>query len=117
MDLTFDGQGWDSLVGNLRTVQPDGWKWVPPRGARTIRDIVRHIGGCKYMYENHVFGDGCLGWEDALVDGEAHTRTVEDAIRWLREGEDRLRVAASAMVDADLARGVRTNWGATEPAL
>ncbi len=38
-------------------VPEDGWLWVPP-AVRTIRQIVGHVGACKYMYDDYAFGDG-----------------------------------------------------------
>ena len=58
-----------SLLGNLRTLVPEDWLLVPPGGHRSIRDIVRHVGGCKFMYHDYAFGGATLTWEDPLVDG------------------------------------------------
>jgi hypothetical protein len=111
MDSAFDGPGWDSLLGNLQSTTPDDWEWVPEGGSRSIRDIVRHVGGCKFMYENYAFGDGSLTWSDPLVDGATFTTDLEAASIWLREGQLRLRVATAALSDADLRKAVPVNWG------
>jgi hypothetical protein len=116
MDAAFDGEGWESLVGNLRSSRPDDWEWIPDGGSRSIRDIVRHVGACKLMYENHAFGDGKLWWADPLVDGAAHTENLESAIAWLREGQQRLRASIAKLSDADLECEVRMNWGEYKPA-
>ena len=52
LDGAFDGAPWHSLLGNLRSVAPEDWLWVPPGGRRSIRDIVEHVGGGKLMYHN-----------------------------------------------------------------
>ena len=60
LDEAFAGEDWHSLLGNLRAVAPEEWRWVPPGGDRSIRDIVQHVGGCKFMYEDHAFGRAAL---------------------------------------------------------
>lgn len=116
LDSAFDGADWDSLLGNLRSTTMNDWEWIPDGGSRPIRDIVRHVGGCKFMYENYAFGDGSLTWNHPLVSGEAYTRDFADAAKWLRDGHHCLREAALALTDADLTREVRMNWGEHESA-
>src|SRR3990170_2642484 len=86
MDEAFEGNAEHSLLGNLRTVTGDDWPWVPPDGARSIRDIVVHVGECKYVYHNHAFGDGTMRWD---VPGSVPTVRPEDraetVTEWLRE--------------------------------
>jgi hypothetical protein len=90
-------------------VGPEDWAWRPPGGARSIQDIVAHVGTCKLMYENHAFGDATLRWEDPLAES-ATTPTA--AIAWLREGQARLRASIAALGDdAELLRPRRANWG------
>jgi hypothetical protein len=119
LDHGFDGPDWHSLLGNLNAVTPDDWEWVPPAGRRSIRDIVQHVGGAKYMYHSNAFGDRSLTWESPLVLGEGRLATIPVAIAWLREGHGRLRDAIAALEDdAELARprghhsrqGVETRW-------
>jgi hypothetical protein len=78
-----------SLLPNLMTVDEDAWNAVPPGASRSIRDIVMHVGGCKYVYENHAFGDGSLSWDSKLVDPwpgcEPHMTEVLD---WLEAMDD-----------------------------
>ena len=111
LDGAFDGPDWHSLIGNLRSVTPDDWAWVPPDGRRSIRNIVQHVGGCKFMYHNHAFGDAQLTWDDPFVEGSAACATLESAIPWLREGHTRLRDSLAALDDADLLRPRKANWG------
>ena len=50
LDEAFVGPRWHALLINLESVAPDDWLWVAPGGQRSIRDIVAHVGGCKFMY-------------------------------------------------------------------
>ncbi len=102
LDDAFAAERWHSVLGNLAFVTPDDWEWVPPRGERSIRDIVRHIGGSKFMFADHSFGDGRLAWGDPLVTGQGRLATKEEAIRWLHEGHALLRERIAALTDADL---------------
>ncbi len=102
LDHAFDGTDWHSLLGNLRSVTPDDWLWVPPGGQRSIRDIVQHVSGCKIMYHNHAFGDEQLTWEDPVIDDGEALATIPSAIARLREGHVRLRTSIAALEDADL---------------
>jgi hypothetical protein len=111
LDEAFQGTEWHSLLGNLHSVTSEDWLWVPPGGQRSIRDIVGHIGGCKFMYQNHAFGDGKLTWDDPLVDGRVVLSTISEALGWLREGQERLRQSIVALDDAELLRPRMTNWG------
>ncbi len=119
LDAGFDGPDWHSLTGNLRAVTEDDWRWVPPGGRRSIRDIVQHVGGAKFMYHSNAFGNGSLDWESPLVLGEGQLGSLADALQWLREGHARLRSAIAALEDdAELSRprphhsrqGVTTQW-------
>lgn len=99
LDAGFDGPDWHSLLGNLRNVTEDDWRWVPPGGARSIRDIAQHVGGAKFMYHSNAFGDRSLTWESPLVLGEGRTDTLPDALDWLREAHARFRNAVAALPD------------------
>jgi hypothetical protein len=114
LDGAFDGPQWHSLLGNLRSTNPDDWEWVPPGGDRCIRDIVRHVGGSKFMYHNHAFGDAKLTFDDPIVDGGEALSDVSSAIAWLQEGHERLRQSIATLDDAELLRPRQTNWGAPE---
>jgi hypothetical protein len=111
LDEAFQGSEWHALLGNLRAVTDDDWTWVPTGGERSIRDIVQHVGGCKFMYENHAFGDRRLTWDDPLVAGAGRLATIEAAVAWLHEGQARLRASLAALDDAELLRPRLTNWG------
>jgi len=99
LDEAFVGPRWHALLINLESVAPDDWLWVAPGGQRSIRDIVAHVGGCKFMYQNQAFGDGQYTWDTPPVaDGDALV-TIPAAIDWLREGHQRLRSSVAALDD------------------
>jgi hypothetical protein len=111
LDAAFAGEDWHSLFGNLRAVTPEEWRWTPPGGARSIRDIVQHVGGSKFMYHNHAFGDAALDWNHPLVTGEGILADADAVLAWLRDGQAVLRASVAGLDDAELARPRRTNWG------
>ena len=111
LDSAFDASRWHSVVGNLKSVQPEVWTWIPPEGDRSIQFIVEHIGLCKIMYENHAFGDGNLRWDDRLLEDESVLSTIPSAIEWLRSCNSAWRRSVAALTDDDLLQPRRTNWG------
>jgi DinB superfamily len=120
LDEAFESTSNDhSLLGNLRSLRSEDWLWVPPGGSRSSCDIVRHVGGCKFMYHEYAFGGATLTWEDPLVDGVQDggdaLGSVASAIAWLRAGQERLRHGIAALNDdAELLRPRLTNWGEWE---
>lgn len=111
LDLAFEGSRWHSLIGNLAAVSPADWGWHPPGGGRTVRDVVQHVGGCKWMYENHAFGDASLRWDDPLVDRREVLDDPTATLDWLRRGHVRLRASVATLDDDELAAPRRANWG------
>ena len=111
LDDAFQGPDWESLLTNLSAVRPEDWLWVPPGGRRSICEIVRHIGGCKYMYQDQAFGDAMLSWDDPLVQGGAALDRITAAIEWLRGGHARLRASIAALDDEELPRLRRHHSG------
>src|SRR6476661_1152537 len=89
LDKAFEHDRWHSVLGNLGSIKAEHWLWVPPDGRRSIRDIVAHVGGCKFMYENHAFGDASFGWDDPLVSGVDKLGDAATAAEWLRDGQAR----------------------------
>src|SRR4051794_6547716 len=108
LDEAFEGGKWHSLLGNLRSVTPADWDWVPPGGRRTIRDIVRHVAGAKFMYHHFAFGDPQQPWVDPEEAGTAPTE-MEETIAWLRAAQEQLRASLAALSDADLLTLRRTH--------
>lgn len=62
LDEAFEGKDkrWHSLLGNLESVTEDDWLWAPPNGARTIRQLVGHVGGAVTLYYDRAFGNYAL---------------------------------------------------------
>jgi hypothetical protein len=104
LDEAFQGPRWHSLLRNLESVAPDDWLWVAPGGQRSIRDIVAHVGACKFMYDNQAFGDGQYTWEEPPVAGGDVLDSIPTAIGWLREGHQRLYRSIAALDDDELSR-------------
>ena len=97
---------------NLRTVSASDWLWTPGGGQRSICKIAVHVGACKYMYDNHAFGDAHLFWTDALVEPWPDNPPAKDEVlAWLCEGQRRLREHVAALSDDDLLELRRANWG------
>ncbi len=111
LDSALDSSRWHSIVGNLNSVSPEAWAWIPPGGDRSIQYIVEHLGVCKIMYENQAFGDGNLRWDDRLIEDESALATIPSAIEWLRSCNDRWRQSVAALNDDDLLRPRKTHWG------
>ena len=111
-DSAFDGQHWHAVMRNLNTCAADDWDWRPSEGERTIREIVRHIGKCKLMFANQLFGDGTLAWDDPEVNGEGRSDgSVEEAVAWLRETHAAFRDGIAGCPDEDLATTPSGYWG------
>lgn len=115
LDQAFDGKTDASLMANLRNVSAEEWLWVPPGGGRSIQQVVGHVGGCKYMYENYAFGDGTMTWFDEIItkfdasQGKASPE-MESVVEWMKEGQRRLRESIEALDDEELSR-VRSRVG------
>ena len=115
MDEAFDAQGphgEHSLLVNLRSLHDDDWQWLPPGGGRSIFDIVRHAGECKYVYDNHAFGDATMRWDQpGTVPTVGPDEEPTAIIDWLREGHKRWRQSVAALDDDELLRPRKVNWG------
>jgi hypothetical protein len=111
LDEAFGGNRWTGLLGNLRSVSSEDWSWVPPDGNRTIREIVRHVGGAKLMFENHAFGDASLRWDHPLVEGGEALQNMSTAVDWVCSSHERLRRSIASLSDDDLPALRRTFWG------
>ncbi len=103
LDAAFAGPDWHSLLTNVRAVEPRDWLWLPPGGARPIAEMVAHVGACKYMYENHAFGDAALSWGEPLTNERRLTTVTADAVAellsWLESAQRRLRASVDALDD------------------
>jgi uncharacterized damage-inducible protein DinB len=116
LDEAFEGTAWHSVMSNVSELRPEDWLWLPPAGGRPIGEMVAHLGACKYMYENHAFGDATLTWDDMLVDERRLKSTtpqaLEELLGWLREAHQRVRDSVSNLADdSELLQERQTNWG------
>jgi hypothetical protein len=113
IDHAFEGADEECLLANLRPVGEADFAVVPPSGSRSIRQIVGHIGACKYMYANYAFEDRSMTWEDPAGDlgvsiEDLQSRQLDPeppmvaVIEWLTEGHRRLRDHVAALDDSDL---------------
>jgi hypothetical protein len=113
MDEAFDAPGNHPLLSNLRSVRDDEWHTVVEPGGRSIFDIVLHIGECKYVYDNHAFGDATMTWgrPDSIPSVERGA-PPDEIIAWLRRGQALLRGHVAELADdAELVRLRSANWG------
>jgi uncharacterized damage-inducible protein DinB len=105
-----------SVLGNLSTVPADAWRWMPPRGRRTIADIALHVAACEHVYDDYAFGPGAMSWDSMPPPALVAACTPEDITAWLNTGHAQIRRSLAALDDAALSRSVRTNWGTREEA-
>ena len=110
LDAAFDGDA-ASTIANLATVREEDWTWLPPGGARSIRDLVQHIGGSKLMYADAAFAGGSLRFDDPILDGEGSLGTVGMGVAWLRAAHAALRAGVAALDDADLDAAIGMPFG------
>ena len=122
MDEAFEGADEEDLLGNLRAVTQTEWLAVPPGCVRSIRQIIGHIGACKYIYDDHAFGDGSMTWEDpagglGVSMEDLQSRTLDPkppmnaVIEWLSEGHQRLRQHVAQLDDSQLVVPRRPPYG------
>jgi DinB superfamily len=114
MDEAFDSEGHEhSLVGNVGSVKDDDWHRVPPGGSRPVFEIVYHVGICKYMYDNHAFGDASMRWDKPRSLPDIRREASRDeVVAWVREGQRLLRGSVEVLgSDEELLMLRRSNWG------
>jgi hypothetical protein len=105
MSEAFEGNGWHALLPNIRSVPDEAWLWVPPRGSRSVRDIVDHVGGAKRLYTDYAFGPRTMPIDDVPLDPllARSVRFDADVEAWLREGHSQWAGRIAALDDAGLA--------------
>jgi hypothetical protein len=114
MDEAFDAEGHEhSLLANIRSVKEDDWTWVPPGAGRSISEIVAHVGICKYVYDNHAFGDASMRWDrPRSLPGIRPDASIDEVVMWLREGQRMLRTSVDGLQsDEELLKLRASNWG------
>ena len=122
LDESFEGieKPWHSMLGNLASVAEADWLWVPPNGARTIRQITAHVGAAAYLYYDRVFGNyavfgdpitswnvpaGNLGVGTEELDNTyplENEPPMADVIAWVTERARAFRDAVARLDDATL---------------
>lgn len=114
LDEAFEGNEQHSLLANLKDVGDEDWHAVPQGGSRSIFAIVVHVGLCKFVYENHAFGDGSVRWDrPERLRGISDAATGDEIVEWLRDGHRGFRGSVEALADdEELKRPRRANWGA-----
>lgn len=113
MDEAFSSHGEHALLNNLRSVEDDEWRWLPPHAGRSIFDIVQHIGECKYMYDSHAFGDGSMRWDrPGTVPTITPDQSPAEIVEWLKQGQQLLLDHVAALPDDDeLVVKRKATWG------
>jgi hypothetical protein len=111
LDEGFERDNEHSLLGNLREVDEQGWRWKPPGGERTIAGVIWHAGSAKYLYWSHAFADGSVTWEHPLT-ATSNARTMESALPWIWEGHQLFVEGVRSLTDdAELLAPRQTHWG------
>lgn len=119
-DNAFDGDSAYALMANLDNLRDEDWETVPPGGARSIADILEHVGWAKWMYQDYAFGPGTKqGDQPPLIPADgARTRPRAELLAWLQEAHRRWIASLRALpTDAELDRERTVFWGGTLPTL
>jgi hypothetical protein len=90
---------WHSFLINLADVNEDDWQWLPENGERSIFEIVQHVGETTYVYDSCAFGDGSLHWHKGSVPTIEPETPRDEVVRWLQDGQQRLRDHVAALQD------------------
>jgi hypothetical protein len=109
MDEAFRDHPFHALLNNLKSLREDDWDWLAPDGVRTVRHIVEHVGGYKYLYDNQAFGDRSLTWDRLFL---ARGSAPDAVTAWLRDGHEKLRSSVASLADdEELTKGRMAPWG------
>ncbi len=113
MNEAFQGNGEHSLLANTKSLDAGDWDWRPEHGVRSAFDIVQHVGECKYVYENHAFGDASMRWDrPETIPSVSADDDLDTIMGWLSTGQNRLLERVRALEDdADLKGLRKANWG------
>src|ERR1700752_713740 len=110
----FEGDPDQSLLANLRNVSDEDCTTLPPGAGRSIADILGHVGGSKWMYEDYAFGSASMrGDQPPLISANnAKSRPRKELMEWLTEGHHRWLASVRALADdSELERERPPNWG------
>lgn len=117
IEQAFDGDG-HSLMANLKNIRDEDWTALPPRGGRSIADILEHVGWCKWMYEDYAFGTASLRGDQPpmIPPGGVRSRPTIELLQWLRQGHNKWIASVRALKnDRELELDRSTNWGERLP--
>jgi DinB superfamily len=67
LDRAFSDGDEHSLIANVKDLSTEEWTARPPGSKRSILAIFGHAISTKYLYWNHAFGDGSMGWTDPVL--------------------------------------------------
>ena len=122
LEAAYRTGGVHALLANLASVRPLEWDVRPLNPSSnefgndpelSIRDIVVHVGGCKYMYADHGFNGDSLKW--GIIDGWGNiyppSDEMEAVLAWLEEGHRVfMEAVATLRDDAELAVDRMAPW-------
>jgi uncharacterized damage-inducible protein DinB len=93
-----------SLLDNVLSLKVEDWTTRPPGSKRSILAIFGHAVSTKYLYWNHAFGDGSVGWTDPVLNPmtPGSTFSAELMLEWARRVHEHFREAVSLLDDSDL---------------
>ena len=82
-----------------------------PKGPLTVAWLIVHLATCKVMYAEYAFGKGQLIWDELVLPSD-----LEGALAYLEQSHQPLRAVLEGLMDEDLPKLRRTNWGELWPA-
>jgi uncharacterized damage-inducible protein DinB len=122
LDEAFRGRGIESsnesqaLLTNIESVPDEAWRALLPGAARSIHDIVGHVGACKVMYDDYAFGSRTLRFDTPEVEPFARSGSPAEVVVWMSEAHERLVDHVAALADdTELDVPRLTNWGEQRP--
>ena len=118
IEQAYEGDPAQSLLVNLRELRDDDWTALPPGCARSVSDILEHVGWCKWMYEDYAFGSRTLRGDipPLVPTSNATSRPRIELLPWLAEGHSRWLNSVKALADdTELDRKRYANWGELLP--
>lgn len=111
-ERAFRSSPWHSLLNSLDGIPPEMFSRAPDRHSGfpwmdgSVRDIVYHVAGDKFVQHSQAFSDGSLTWDNVPV-----TRgPIEAMLKHLFDAHALLVEALKQQTDETLTRKVRT-WG------
>jgi hypothetical protein len=105
LDEAYRGRGIESsnesqaLLTNIESVPDEAWRALLPGAARSIHDIVGHVGACKVMYDDYAFGSGTLRFDTPEVEPFAHGGSSYEVVVWMSEAHESLVDQVAALAD------------------